>query len=171
MSHIPLILHYLIISENPGAEFSFLLFEKPCTTSIQQRRGVKNVKLNLAEVQEPTPRMIKSGKYEAILSAVQQKASKNGTTTFDLVYKVTGDGEFRGFEVWDRLTLSKESCWKIKSLLQSMGEDVSGEVELDEKYLQSLVDRNLLLTVNVESSMKRGILKIKPKVSGMEPVE
>jgi hypothetical protein len=99
---------------------------------------------------------IPAGKYELTLTdyregAVKNESSENyGATKYDFTFEVTGPGtvdeKYMGKKVFDNVTITPKSMWRLKALLKAFGVDVPDEgafrIEFDD-LLGEVIEANV----------------------------
>jgi hypothetical protein len=88
------------------------------------------MKINFAEVQnaseyEPVP----DGSYVVEIEDVEETATKNGDDMFRLKHRVI-EGDQKGRCVFDNVPLTQAAWPRLKLILESVGVEVSGEVDV-----------------------------------------
>lgn len=92
---------------------------------------------------------IDEGVYEATIVDAKEGISKKGNPKIDLRWQVDVDGRDR--IVFDTLTFSPESMWRVKLTLQALGfaSDFSGDVEPED-----LIGASARITVAIDRGRK-----------------
>jgi len=79
---------------------------------------------------------VPDGTYRAAVESVSMEESSGGNDYLKWTWKIT-EGAAKGAKVWDNTSLQPQALWRLKGLLESLGEDdLDGEFDLDpEKYI------------------------------------
>lgn len=89
---------------------------------------------------------IEDGKYEATIVSAENGVSKKGNPKIDIRWQVElGEGQKRN--IFDTLTFSVDSMWRVKLTLQALGfpKDFKGDVEPED-----LLGKTALITVTTQ---------------------
>lgn len=107
---------------------------------------------------------IPDGNYEAEIVEVTEEESSNGNEQLKVVWQIT-DGKMKGTKIFDWVSLTPQSLWRLRGLLETIGQDVpDGMMNID---LDDLVGSSAQLEVtNDEYNGKK-----RPKVTGYGPIE
>lgn len=99
--------------------------------------------------------LVTDGKYPATISKAKAGKSQAGNPKIDLIWKINDDEtvpeQFRGARIYDTLTFSAESLWRVKLVLTALG---MGEITVDTDELVELaaemMDQEACITVGQE---------------------
>lgn len=128
--------------------------------------------VDFSAIQSPgDKRLIEPGNYIGLLETVRQGKAASGTTVFEPCFQVLDEGEFQGERVYDKLVMTPNSLWKLKIFLRAMGEDASGEVEVNLDLFKSFIGKKTRLTVSTKSILRKNELKTIAEITRMEPFE
>ena len=72
--------------------------------------------------------LIPAGEYIGVVDRVKEKQSRVGEPQWGVLWRIR-DGEHAGLMVWDNLTWSKASEWRIKWCLSDLGVYRDGEID------------------------------------------
>ncbi|HST77280.1 MAG TPA: DUF669 domain-containing protein [Verrucomicrobiae bacterium] len=108
---------------------------------------------------DPVP----AGEYELELQdykegTVKSETSANfGATKFDFTYEIVNCDEekYNGRKIFDNVTITENSLWRLKAMLKAFGADVpeEGEIEVD---FDDLLGESLSAKVGVQPARKVG---------------
>lgn len=73
---------------------------------------------------------VPEGPYLFEVTSVEQGTSQNDNPTLKFELAVA-EGKFEGSKVWHTTTLTKEAMWKTREVLDALGQEVDGEVDID----------------------------------------
>lgn len=83
-----------------------------------------------------------------------EEAKHKGAPKLTLEYTISGDPEenkFANRKLWDTFVVVESSLWKLKAMLAAIGEDVSGELNIEpEEY----VGRELEVKIGLQPARK-----------------
>lgn len=71
------------------------------------------------------------GIYPAYLYDTDLRETKNGDDMYVLVFKVSEESEASGRQLYLNLPVMQKTMWKIKEVLNALGVDTSGQVQVD----------------------------------------
>jgi len=82
--------------------------------------------------------LIPDGRYGARIDKVDERTSKDkGNTYWNIEFTITDEAAL-GRKVWGVFMLTPNSLWKLRQLYEALGQDPSGEQELDSNELVGL---------------------------------
>jgi len=96
---------------------------------------------------------VPEGIYECTVTEVRVTTSRDGSERWSLRL-VVADGEYAGrTAAWDSITWSERWVVRVKRVLEALGFDVSGEVDLEASELKGLRARVQVLLEQYEDSV------------------
>jgi len=107
------------------------------------KRG-KKVSVDFSGVESGGGRAIPDGNYTLTVVKITEEESSEGNPYLKWQYKVA-DGKLKGATVYDNTSLQPQSLWRLKTLLECLGEDVpDSSMELDlAEYVGKSVDAEI----------------------------
>ena len=118
----------------------------------------KGLSVNFEGV-ESGGKAVPDGHYPVTVESVELTESSEGNEYLKWVFKINA-GPSKGAKIWDNTSLQPQALWRLKGLLEVLGEDdLDGDFELDtDKY----VGEELALEITNEEYQG----KEKPRVTG-----
>ena len=108
-----------------------------------KRNGIS---INLAGV-EAGGRKVPEGEYIVEVTSFEEKESSNGNPGLSWKWKVV-EGDYKGATIWDNTSLLPQALWRLKNLLDCLGIDTSGEVNLVAK---EILGKRALVEISIET--------------------
>lgn len=105
------------------------------------------------------------GTYPAVIDEVEEKESQSsGQPMLVVKWKIT-EGKNKGTMLWDNLSLQPQALWRLKGLLEALGEDVpDSSMEVD---IGDLEGKEAMITVTNEKFEG----KDRPRVTDYSSIE
>jgi hypothetical protein len=92
--------------------------------------------------------IVDDGTYPAVIHEVEEKESSSGNPMLVVKWKITGK-KSKGALLWDNVSLTPQALWRLKGLLESLGEDVpDSSLDLD---LDDLIGKEAQIAVENET--------------------
>ena len=88
---------------------------------------------------------LEEGEYSATVIKAEEGVSQAGNPKIDLRWEVT-EGEHEGRLIFDNLTFTQKSLWRVKQLFEAAGMDAEGEAAIDADELVG-IECNLLVSI------------------------
>ncbi|MEW5944620.1 MAG: hypothetical protein AB1742_00320 [bacterium] len=85
---------------------------------------------------------------------------KNWSETFIVTFRVAEPPEFKDYRVTEGFVLKESSLWKLKNFVMSLGQDVSGKVEITLEYMNTLMDLPIKVGVRSEARIVNGVYRV-----------
>jgi hypothetical protein len=121
------------------------------------------VSVNMEGV-ESGGQVVEDGIYPVIIHEIEEKESSSGNPMLLVKWKITGK-KGKGALLWDNLSLQPQALWRLKGMLEALGEDVPDSMlDLD---LDDLVGKEA--RVQVENEKYEG--KDRPRVTAYASLE
>lgn len=109
-------------------------------------------------------RKVDDGDYTAVVHKVEQKESKEGNEMLVVQWKITSKSS-KGSIVYDNVSLLPQALWRLKTILECIGEEVpDGVLELDPDDLVGKEAR-----IEITNEKYEG--KDRPKITGFGSLE
>ena len=104
----------------------------------------------------PSNEPLVEGTYELTISKVEEKQSSSGK---DMIL-VTFKHEESGSAIWENYMLQENCLWKLKELLDAVGIDTSGPVDIEWSDLVGQVVAAKVTQEEYNGSMKSRVAKV-----------
>lgn len=130
--------------------------------SLKKRHG--RLSLDFTGVESGGGRAVPDGDYIAIIDKITEEESSEGNPYLAWQWKITEAGEAKGARIYDNTSLQPQALWRLKSLLEVLGEEVpEGAMDLD---IGDLIGRSAKLEIANEKYQG----KDRPRVTGFSPL-
>jgi hypothetical protein len=141
--------------------------KKPASNTRSRGKG-RGKKANVIEIDfegvESGSSRIDDGSYPFYPSAIEEGVSSNDNPMLTFKWKCAS-GKFKGATLYDNITLVPQALWKLKQVLEAMGEEVDGVYSLD---LDALMDEDNVIEIEVANEDYEG--RDRPKAVGYFPL-
>lgn len=108
--------------------------------------------------------IVDDGVYTAVIHEVEEKESSSGNPMLVIKWKITSK-KSKGALLWDNVSLTPQALWRLKGLLEALGEDVpDSSLDLDIDDLSGKECR-----VEIANEKYEG--KDRPRISGYASLE
>ena len=71
------------------------------------------------------------GDYLAIIKSCELKTNKAGDGQYlNFTYEILDEGEAKDVKIWDICSLKPAALWRLKGVMNNLGFDVAGEIDV-----------------------------------------
>ena len=85
------------------------------------------MQFNFNEIKTTSFESLPENRYPVVIESVDVKKTNDGLKDMMAITYVVSAGEYKNRKVWDNITLSDTSLWRVKQLLETVGSDIANK--------------------------------------------